>query len=266
MEAGGLEKLRRRFWIERGAYLFVILVLLAANFWGKRAPSTRESREASHKSESALRYVIFVNKRPVVALRTEREAKDALDTAKALYAANLPNLLEEPAFKESVSIERQRVPESMVFGSPAEAARALVGESERAGIHRVKRGETAWSICRKEGITEQELSQLNPGRDLSKLQVGEVLRIKPDAVVLTVVTKDVRTKREYIPPPLEKIPSPKMYKGKQIVVQPGRWGVREVRLVRTCENGVPVSVVKEGVRVVSEPKRRVVIVGTLPRK
>ncbi len=35
MEAGGLEKLRRRFWIERGAYLFVILVLLAANFWGE---------------------------------------------------------------------------------------------------------------------------------------------------------------------------------------------------------------------------------------
>jgi len=104
MEAGGLEKLRRRFWIERGAYLFVILVLLAANFWGRRAPSTKEPREEPRKSESALRYVIFVNKRPVVALRTEREAKDALDTAKAIYAANLPNLLEEPAFKENVSI------------------------------------------------------------------------------------------------------------------------------------------------------------------
>ncbi len=46
-----------------------------------------------------------------------------------------------------------------------------------AGVHVVRRGETAGKIARANGLSLSELQSLNPGRDLAKLSLGTRLRL-----------------------------------------------------------------------------------------
>lgn len=265
MEAEALKQLRRRFWVERAIYLSLIAVLVLGYLVG---PEETERRKPSARPSSAAvrdAYAIVVNGKPLTALASQREVEDALNAVKARYSADIPNLLEEPSFKEPVVVKRQAVPARLIAPDANTAAEVLCGGSGAVGVHRVAAGENAWLIAKRLGMTQEELAKLNPGRDLEHLNVGDLLRTRPDAVILTVVTKEVRTRRVYIPPEERRIASPRMYRGKQILVQPGRWGLKEIKYVRVCENGVPVSKVEQAVRIVRRPSARVVIVGTKPR-
>jgi len=265
VEAERLKQLRRRFWIERAIYLSLIAILVLSHLVSFEESGDRKPPASPSSASVREAYAIVVNGRTLTALPSRREAEDALNAVKARYSAHLPHLMEEPSFKEPVAVRKQAVPTKLIAPNADAAADALTGGSGALGLHRVAAGENAWLIAKRLGITHEELAKLNPGRDLEHLNVGDLLRTRPDAVVLTVVTKELRTRRTYTPPEERRIASPKMYRGKQILVQPGRWGLKEIEYVRVCENGLPVSVVQQAVRVVRRPSQRVVIVGTKPR-
>ena len=267
--ADPLERAYRRFWVERALYAVIILLLVLSHFVSVEEVPDTSSRGPAATGEGARNsvaaYAVVAEGRTLVALPTEAAARSALDTLKASYASNMPGLLEEPTTKESVAVQRRMVPAALVARTPADAAAILSGSRGGAGLHKVAEGENGWGIAKQAGITVEELAALNPGHNLDRLQVGEVLRTRKDAVLLTVVTKEKRKRQVVVPAPVQMRPSPRMYKGKQLVLQPGRPGLKEVTYVRVCENGIPVRTEQEQTVLLRRPRARVVVIGTLPR-
>jgi lipoprotein NlpD len=62
---------------------------------------------------------------------------------------------------------------------PAPPAAAAVNPAARAELYTVQRGDTLFSIARAQGVEYRELVQLNQLADPSKLEVGQVLRLRP---------------------------------------------------------------------------------------
>jgi len=58
-----------------------------------------------------------------------------------------------------------------------------------AAVHKVKRGETAGKVARLHGLSMDELAELNPKINLSRLSVGAVLRIEAPAVARPAVVE-----------------------------------------------------------------------------
>ncbi|MGQ9698145.1 MAG: LysM peptidoglycan-binding domain-containing protein, partial [Armatimonadota bacterium] len=178
MEAKTLKQVRRRFWIERAVYLSLIAVLVLSRVVDVQGKKAQKPSRSVPSVSAAKAYAIVVNGRPLVALRSEREAKDTLNAVKAHYSAGLPNLLEEPSFKEQVVVRKQAVPAKLIAASANAAAEALTGGPGAVGLHRVAPGENAWLIAKRAGISVEELAKLNPNRNLEHLDVGDILRTK----------------------------------------------------------------------------------------
>lgn len=257
-------RLRRRLWVERSVFGLAILLLGAGyvlpvgDDGGAPVPDSPQAPE---------RYAITVKGTVLGAADTERAAREALDRVKAGFAALLPELAEEPSFKDEVRVVRRPVSDALYRPSVEGLADLLRRSASGAPTHTVAPGDTGWRIARQAGITLEELQSLNPGRNLDRLDPGDQVRVgkAPDGARLTVLTREVATVRTPIPPPLLRVRSPRMYRGKQIVVLPGSRGIREVVETRSYENGVLSGVEIQSARVVRQPSLRKVVVGDLPR-
>src|SRR5262249_41192680 len=75
----------------------------------------------------------------------------------------------ELSTREREGLERGRA----AFRAAREKTLARAGSRERA----VRRGESSWSIARRLGVPLWMLERLNPGRDLSRLQVGDRIKV-----------------------------------------------------------------------------------------
>jgi LysM repeat protein len=142
-------------------------------------------------SVQAPRAVILVDGRPVVALPTEREAGAALALVKAHYADQADRLVEEPSFKETVTIRRQAAPGEIWRASAEEAAAFLrEGPVTEGARHTIAPGDTPSGIAGKYRLTVDELIHLNPGLRPGALRVGGTLNVSAAArPPLTVVVR-----------------------------------------------------------------------------
>jgi LysM repeat protein len=131
----------------------------------------------------------------VLGLPSEPDARATLQMVKAHYAALLPELEEEPSFKEKVEIKTLPLPAALWRSTPAVAAAALWGAAEAdAGEYRVKPGDTASEIAHAHHLALAELQRLNPGVTLHLLRSGRVLRVRPapKPPVTVIVKRTVR--------------------------------------------------------------------------
>lgn len=179
-------------------------------------------RLAAEVSVLAPRAVILVDGTPRVALPTEREAAAALALVKAHFAGQVDRLVEEPRFKQAVTIARREVPTEL-WKPNAEAAATFLREGPEGSpaTHLIVPGDTASAIAEKYRLTLEELQRLNPGMRVSRLRVGETLSVRsPREAPVTVI---VRARVQRLP------------RGLRV---PGlRHGPAEV----TYENGIPVA-------------------------
>lgn len=151
---------------------------------------------AAAVSVEAPRAVILVDGRPVAALPTEREASAALTMVKAHFAGQVERLVEEPRFKQQVTIHRQPVP-SEIWRPHARAAAAFLreGPPTAASRHRIEPGDTPSGIAARYQITLDELSRLNPAMRPGALRVGNTLNVRSPAEAPVTVVVRARVRR-----------------------------------------------------------------------
>lgn len=135
---------------------------------------------------------IHVNGKPIVGAASDATANAALNAAKLFYAKDVKSLYEEPRFKENVKVAPAWVSPQRVARSAEEGAQALTARAGRPTTHEVRKGEIAILIARKHGITLSQLQELNPGRDLDHLQIGDRLRVGAGNAPVTVIVKEAR--------------------------------------------------------------------------
>lgn len=139
-------------------------------------------------------------------------------------------------FAESVEIKEEYVPsdEIMNLGYLAET---LYSTKTAEVTYEVKKGDTWSEIAEAHGLTSKELMALNPGYDINKLQIGEMLTLSASVPYLT---RTVVQKERYVSEvnyEVEYTDDASMYKGDTKITSKGVFGAADVVANVTYVNG-----------------------------
>lgn len=137
----------------------------------------------------------------------------------------------------------------------------LKTKRDATSVYTVKDGDTPEGVAKENGLTLAELEKLNPG-NLTVIRAGEKLFISEKVNFVNVkVTKTVVETKE-IPYDTEKIEDSSMLKGKQKVTTNGQKGSVQITYLDTYVEGTLKSHSEVSRKVLSEPVKEVVKVGT----
>ena len=140
------------------------------------------------------------------------------------------------SFEEEVEIKQEYVAseEIMNLGYIAET---LYSTKTAEVTYEVKRGDTWSEIAEEHGLTNKELLALNPGYDINKLQIGEVLTLSASVPYLTMTVVQQERYVDEVNYDIEYTDDASMYKGDYKVTSAGEYGAADVVANVTYVNG-----------------------------
>lgn len=142
---------------------------------------------------------------------------------------------------------------------------ALTANTNGQTTYEVKKGDTFMQLAWDNGMEMEEMEALNPGVDVDKLQIGQILNIKEEIPFLGVRTINSITYTEPIACPVEEVKDDSMYQGESKVIQQGVQGESLIAANVTYINGVEKQREITDTTIVSEPTTKIVSVGTKER-
>ena len=116
-------------------------------------------------------------------------------------------------------------------------AQTLYSTKTEEVTYEVKKGDTWSEIANSHGLTSQELLALNPGYNIDKLQIGEVLTLAASVPYLTLTVVEQERYVEDVPYDIEYTDSANLYKGDYKVISAGEYGAADVVANVTYVNG-----------------------------
>ena len=139
-------------------------------------------------------------------------------------------------FAEDVEVKQEYVStdEIMNLGYLAEI---LYSTKTAEVTYEVKKGDTWSEIAEEHGLTSQELLALNPGYNINKLQIGEVLTLSASVPYLTMTVVQRERYVEDVMYDIEYTDSANLYKGDYKITSPGQYGAADVVATVTYVNG-----------------------------
>ena len=196
----------------------------------------RETFEEDLSEEIGLvtpAYCLYVDGERIGATPYEGALEELMDQMKSA-ATNEDTISCE--FAENVEVKEEYVPtnEIMNLGYLAET---LYSTKTAEVTYEVKKGDTWSEIAEKHGLTSQELKALNPGYDINKLQIGEVLTLSASVPYLTMTVVQRERYVEDIMYDIEYTDSANMWQGDTKVTSPGVYGAADVVATGTYVNG-----------------------------
>ena len=140
------------------------------------------------------------------------------------------------SFAEKVEIKQEYVAaeEIMNLGYLAET---LYSTKTAEVTYEVKKGDTWSEIAEDHGLTSKELLALNPGYNIDKLQIGEVLTLSASVPYLTMTVVQQERYVEDVMYDIEYTDSDSLYKGDYKVTSAGQFGAADVVANVTYVNG-----------------------------
>ena len=139
-------------------------------------------------------------------------------------------------FLEDVKIKSEYVPNDKIMNL-GYLAETLYSTKKREVTYEVKQGDTWSEIAEAHGMSSKELLAMNPGFDIDKLQVGEILTLSAAAPYLTMTVTERETYKEAIPFEVKYVDSAYLFKGDTKVLSAGRDGSADVVANVTYVNG-----------------------------
>ena len=139
-------------------------------------------------------------------------------------------------FKERVEIKPGYVPTDQIVNL-GYLAETLYSTKTAEVTYEVKGGDTWSEIAESHGLTSRELLALNPGYDIDRLSIGEVLTLSASVPYLTMTVVEQERYLAAIPYDIEYTDSADLYKGDYKVVSPGENGSADTVANVTYVNG-----------------------------
>lgn len=139
-------------------------------------------------------------------------------------------------FRENVQIKAEYVPNDKIMNL-GYLAETLYSTKKQETTYTVKDGDTWSEIAEAHEMSSKELLAMNPGFDIDKLKVGEVLTLSDAAPYLTLVVTEREQYVEKIPYEIEYVNSAYLYKGDTKVLSAGKEGSADVVANVTYVNG-----------------------------
>ena len=140
-------------------------------------------------------------------------------------------------FDEEVEIKHEYVPTEKVMNL-GYLAETLYSTKTAEVTYTVVQGDTWSEIAEDHGLTSQELLEMNPGYNIDKIQIGEVLTLSAAVPYLTMTVVQREYYVEDVMYDIEYTDSAYLYKGDYQVVSEGEYGAADVVANVTYVNGV----------------------------
>lgn len=206
-------------------------------------------------------YALYVDGQFVGATQTEGVLEELLNQLTAPYRnENTVSI----TFAERVQIVECDLPVES-FSNLADIA--LMINSTKAGevTYTVKKGD-CWSVIAQDhDMTNRELLALNPGYDINKLQIGDVLIISNAVPFLTVVVTQMEYYVAEVPFEIEYIDDPNMWQGDTAIVSRGSYGTADTSALVTYQGATELAREIIEQNTITEPVTQVERRGTAPR-
>ena len=140
------------------------------------------------------------------------------------------------SFAEEVEIKHEYVATDRIMNL-GYLAETLYSTKTAEVTYEVKRGDTWSQIAENHGLTSKELLALNPGYNINKLQIGEVLTLSASVPYLTMTVVQQERYVDQVNFDIEYTNSADMYQGDYKVTSPGQYGAADVVASVTYVNG-----------------------------
>lgn len=139
-------------------------------------------------------------------------------------------------FAEQVQIKEEYVPTAEIMNL-GYLAQTLYSTKTAEVTYEVKKGDTWSQIANSHGLTSKELLALNPGYNIDKLQIGEVLTLSASVPYLTLTVVERERYVEDVDFDIEYTDTDSLYKGDYKVISAGEYGAADVVANVTYVNG-----------------------------
>ena len=139
-------------------------------------------------------------------------------------------------FEEDVEIKEEYVPTSEIMNL-GYIAELLYSTKTAEVTYEVKKGDTWSEIAEEHGLTSSQLLALNPGYNINKLSIGEILTLSASVPYLTMTVVQQERYIADIPYKIEYTDDASMYKGDTKTTSKGSYGAADVVANVTYVNG-----------------------------
>ena len=178
-------------------------------------------------------YCLYVNGERIGATPYEGALEELLDQLQK--AASDEDTI-SCKFAEDVEIRQEYVPTSEIMNL-AYIAELLYSTKTAEVTYEVKKGDTWSQIAAKNDMTSAELLALNPGYNINKLQIGEVLTLSASVPYLTMTVVKQERYLDDVSYNIEYTDSADLYQGDYKVTSKGEYGKADVMAKATYVNG-----------------------------
>ena len=178
-------------------------------------------------------YCLYVNDVRIGATPYEGALEDLLDQ---LQKAASDDDTISCEFAEDVEIRQEYVPTSEIMNL-GYIAELLYSTKTAEVTYEVKKGDTWSQIAAKNDMTSAELLALNPGYNINKLQIGEVLTLSASVPYLTMTVVKQERYLDDVSYNIEYTDSADLYQGDYKVTSKGEYGKADVMAKATYVNG-----------------------------
>ncbi len=139
-------------------------------------------------------------------------------------------------FAENVEIKQEYVPTEQVMNL-GYLAEMLYSTKTAEVTYTVKSGDTWSQIANSHGLTSAQLLALNPGYNIDRLQIGEMLTLSASVPYLTMTVVERERYVDDVPFDIVYTDSANLYKGDYKVTSAGSYGAADVVANVTYVNG-----------------------------
>ena len=206
-------------------------------------------------------YALYVDGEFVGATQTEGAYEELLEQVSASFRNENTVAI---SFVENVTVREGDYPVES-FTNLADTA--LLLNSTKAGeINYTVQAGDCWSmIAQDNGLTSKALELLNPGYDIDKLQIGDVLLISRSVPYLTVVATQMEYYTADVPYEIEYVDDNTMWKGDTKVISKGSLGSANIEARVTYQGAEEIERTVVTETIVTEPVTEVQARGTKER-
>lgn len=206
-------------------------------------------------------YVLTVNGEFIGAAQDRAVLDGVLEQVKSAYVTE--NTVSSE-FVGTVSISHKYTA-SDVNQDAAAMLTALTANTNGQTVYEVQKGDTFMQIALDNGMTVSEMEALNPGVDINKIYIGQLLNVKEEIPFLSVKTVDNVTYTESIDCPVVEVEDDTMFQGQTKVLDAGTPGEQVVNADIAYLNGVEQERTILSTEVTREATNKVIAVGTKVR-
>ncbi|MCI2058085.1 MAG: peptidoglycan DD-metalloendopeptidase family protein [Oscillibacter sp.] len=139
-------------------------------------------------------------------------------------------------FQEQVEIKAEYVPSDKIMNL-GYLAQMLYSTKTEEATYTVGKGDTWSEIAEDHDMTSAELLAMNPGYNIDRVNVGEVLTLSAAVPYLTLTVTERERYVEDVPYDIEYVDSGYLYKGDTKVISAGKDGAADVVANATYVNG-----------------------------